>query len=123
MSNLFVSAAMSAAFVSEDCSTYNCTNCKAPCCKLHVGITQQELDNGAYLLTEAPGYPILARKKDGACVYQNKDGSCGIYTRRPYVCRTYTCATDTRIDDKARFETGTPNINILLPEEKSAKDD
>jgi len=119
-SDLYMSAAMSAAMVEGDCTEYNCVNCKAPCCGFHVGLNEQELKNGHYLVTEAPGYPILARTKEGACVYQNPDGSCGIYARRPWICRTYTCEKDTRIDDVARFETGRPNIDTLLPDEKAS---
>jgi Fe-S-cluster containining protein len=117
---IFVTAAMSAAVVSDECAAYNCTNCKAPCCCLHVNLTDLELANGAFLTQEEkiPGTEktvrILARTKDGACVYRLPDGRCSIYATRPYVCRTYTCENDReRITDEARYETGVPNIKLL----------
>jgi len=124
--NVQIQAAMSASIVADECTSYNCTNCKAPCCSFHVGVNEQEQKNGQYMVyrpyeEEVPEYAILARKKDGSCVYQNADGSCGIYKKRPWICRTYTCENDTRIDDKAKFETGKPNVDTLFPEEKKAR--
>lgn len=127
--NVQLTAAMAATIVTDECASYNCTNCKAPCCKYHVGVNDQEQKNGHYLLEypypELPKYAILARKKDGSCVYQNPDGSCGIYHKRPWICRTYTCEKDDRIDNKSRFETGTPNVDmeILLNPKLSQKDE
>jgi len=31
----------------------------------------------------------LKKKKDGSCVFQNRDGRCGIHEKAPVVCRAY----------------------------------
>lgn len=38
----------------------------------------------------ADGVKMLAHKPDGSCVYLTESG-CGIYERRPSVCRLYDC--------------------------------
>ncbi len=108
-----INAAMSAAVVSDECAEYNCTNCKAPCCGLHVTLTPVEHESGVFITTQPLGVYILAQKENGACIYQMDDGRCSIYHRRPYVCRTYTCEHDKeRITDKARFVTGKRELTL-----------
>lgn len=115
---LFMAAAMSSAVVHDECTNYNCTNCKAPCCCFHVNLTPLEIESGSFLTEETHGVRILARKADGSCVYRLDNGHCSIYASRPYVCRTYTCEQDrTRITDEARYETGIPNVKF--PEDKN----
>ena len=116
---MYYDVAYSTSQVEEEKSKYNCVNCKAPCCKFHVGVNAQEVNSKKYMISWQPGYPILARKSDGSCVYQRPDGSCGIYNRRPWICRTYTCEHDTRINDESKYKTGRPNVESLFPEEKN----
>jgi Fe-S-cluster containining protein len=70
--------------------------CKAICCKLDFALTAEEVEGGA--IRWDLGQPYYIRHgRDGGCVHQNRDGSCGVYASRPVICRTYSCADDSRI--------------------------
>jgi hypothetical protein len=71
--------------------------CKARCCTFAVHCSAQDLDEHVVQWDYARPYRIRKRD-DGYCVHSEPDsGRCGVYQRRPAVCRTYDCRNDKRI--------------------------
>lgn len=69
--------------------------CRARCCTLSFALSVQDLDERVARWRYARPY-LIAQRPDGYCVH-NEGGRCGIYERRPGVCRTYDCRQDRRI--------------------------
>lgn len=71
--------------------------CKAICCRLSFPLTAEEVQSGQ--LKWEMGRPYFIRhNSQGACVHQNDaTGACGVYDKRPSICKRYSCETDTRI--------------------------
>jgi Fe-S-cluster containining protein len=71
--------------------------CKAICCRLSFPLTAEEVQSGQ--LKWDLGRPYFIRHNaQGACVHQESaTGACGVYSKRPSLCKSYSCATDTRI--------------------------
>ena len=82
-------------------SPVNCAErmavCKAVCCRLSFPLDVEEVQSGE--LKWELGRPYFIRhNSEGACVHQDAStGACGVYDRRPSVCKRYSCETDTRI--------------------------
>jgi hypothetical protein len=68
--------------------------CKARCCRLTVHLSFQDLDDG--LRWEYARPYELKRDATGYCVHKLEHG-CGVYDRRPSVCRAYDCRNDKRV--------------------------
>jgi len=85
-----------AAPVEVDCAA-RMPVCRAVCCQLSVALSADEVESGR--LRWDLGHPYrLRREADGRCTHQDREtGWCGAYEDRPRPCRTYSCATDTRI--------------------------
>jgi Fe-S-cluster containining protein len=67
-----------------------CASCKACCCKLEVMLMSE--DDVPLHLTEEDrwGGRIMAREDDGWCAALDRETLlCGIYERRPAICRDY----------------------------------
>ena len=65
--------------------------CKARCCTLTVFCSAQDLDEQVVKWDYSRPYRIRKRE-DNYCVHSEpQTGRCGIYERRPAVCRTYDC--------------------------------
>jgi Fe-S-cluster containining protein len=70
--------------------------CKAVCCRLDFALSVPELESGH--LQWDLGRPYFIRHRaDGQCVHNTSCGGCGVYANRPKVCRSYSCANDSRI--------------------------
>lgn len=71
--------------------------CKARCCTLTVFCSAQDLDER--VVHWDYGRPYQIRKRDdGYCAHSEPATfRCGIYDKRPAVCRTYDCRQDRRI--------------------------
>jgi hypothetical protein len=71
--------------------------CKARCCKLTVCLSRQDLDEREIVWDY--GKPYQIRKKDDNYCYHNdaQTHGCGVYQRRPAICRSYDCREDDRI--------------------------
>lgn len=67
-----------------------CDTCQACCCQLPVRVLPGD-DPPEYLLDEDDdGYLILGKHDDGWCLALDRDAmNCGIYDRRPFVCREF----------------------------------
>jgi hypothetical protein len=71
--------------------------CKARCCTLVFPLSVQDLDERVVRWDYARPYQI-GRRPDGYCVHNSVDAcTCTIYDKRPGVCRTYDCRSDSRI--------------------------
>lgn len=71
--------------------------CKARCCTLSVFCSAQDLDERVVQWNYARPYQIRKRD-DGFCAHSDPETRrCGIYERRPAICRTYDCRNDKRI--------------------------
>lgn len=85
--------------------------CRSACCSLDVVLSPQDVEEGA--VRWDLGHPYqLRRSGDGYCCHlQRGSGGCEVYDRRPYVCRSYSCADDKRI--WLDFEKMIPNDETL----------
>lgn len=71
--------------------------CKAICCKLDFALTAEEVEAGEVKWDLGRPYHIR-HCAQGFCVHNDRPtGNCGVYTDRPTICRTYSCAKDKRI--------------------------
>ena len=86
-------------------------HCQSACCSLDVVLSPQDVEEGAVRWDLAHPYH-LRRSADGYCCHLQRDsGGCEVYGRRPYVCRSYSCADDKRI--WLDFEKMIPNEETL----------
>jgi Fe-S-cluster containining protein len=71
--------------------------CKARCCKLTFALSFQDLDEG--VVRWEYGMPYMIRHaEDGYCVHaDSQTRRCGVYEKRPLVCRQYDCRKDARV--------------------------
>jgi len=89
-------------YVLDDLPDIDCAAimpiCKARCCKLTVCLSRQDLDEKEILWDYGKPYQIRKREDDGYCWHNDpKTQGCGVYQRRPAICRSYDCRTDIRI--------------------------
>ena len=71
--------------------------CQGVCCRLWFSLSVQDLTEGLVHWNYGMPYGI-AQDEQGYCVHFDHNAKCcGIYEHRPLICRTYDCATDTRI--------------------------
>jgi len=71
--------------------------CRAVCCKLHFALSADEIEGGKVKWDLGQPYHIR-QEADGTCTHNDRvTGNCGIYSDRPQICRTYSCANDNRI--------------------------
>ena len=71
--------------------------CGAVCCRLKFPLSPEEVERGA--IKWDIGHPYLIRHDtDGCCTHNDRaTHGCTKYDYRPMICRTYSCAGDTRI--------------------------
>jgi Fe-S-cluster containining protein len=99
--------------------TVNCAErmhiCHSICCKLDFALTTQEVEAGGVRWDLGRPYHIR-HEADGFCTHRDRTtGFCGAYACRPAICRTYSCAHDTRIwKDFERMELNTEWIEAHL---------
>lgn len=77
-----------------------CNGCAA-CCHLGVAIQTTKGENPRHFASELVPIDMtnqmgahvwtLKRKPDGSCIYLQPDNKCGIYERRPLICREFDC--------------------------------
>jgi len=70
--------------------------CKARCCRLTFYITRQDIEEGVVKWELGAPYRIRSRN-DGYCEHVAPELGCGIYAKRPSVCRRYDCRLDKRV--------------------------
>lgn len=71
--------------------------CHSVCCKLKFPLSCDEVDHGR--VKWDIGHPYVIRQEaSGYCTHNDAStGRCGVYEDRPGICRSYSCALDTRI--------------------------
>lgn len=87
--------------------------CKAACCRLAVGLSGEDVQEG--VLRWDPGNPYaLQRGDDGWCVHMERGSCrCTVYEARPIPCRGFDCRNDRRI--WLDFEGRVPNPALADP--------
>jgi len=106
---LFVEKGMGVALTKDEQDKYSyhnevridCENrvhlCRASCCRLRFALSIQDVEEGS--VKWDLGHPYMIRQgPDGYCHhFAPQTQCCGIYDRRPVVCRGYDCRQDKRI--------------------------
>jgi Fe-S-cluster containining protein len=71
--------------------------CQAVCCKLKFPLSAPEVESRK--VKWDIGHPYVIRhESSGYCTHNDPETRrCGVYADRPRICRTYSCARDTRI--------------------------
>lgn len=87
-------AAMKAAWSATDLPPIKCGSCRA-CCLGDTVKLQPGDDPRRYKTKLVDGRRVLAKGKDGNCVYLGKAG-CKIQQGKPLACRLYDCRVDYR---------------------------
>jgi Fe-S-cluster containining protein len=90
--------------------------CRGACCRLSFALTVQDLEEGA--VKWALGRPYMIRHDaDGYCHHLERETKhCGIYDKRPIVCRSYDCRKDKRIWADFENRIVSPDLGKLFPE-------
>ncbi|HEY8285691.1 MAG TPA: YkgJ family cysteine cluster protein [Chloroflexota bacterium] len=72
--------------------------CRAACCSMRFALSTQDLDEGVVRWEYGQPYLIRHNPEVGRCVHQDPDTfHCGVYEKRPSVCRVYDCRKDARV--------------------------
>jgi Putative zinc- or iron-chelating domain len=88
--------------------------CKASCCKLRIGLSEEDIREGLLRWDTAAPYE-LAKKPDHSCVHlESGSCRCSVYSYRPMPCRTYDCRKDSRI--WTDFDAMVPNPAVEDPD-------
>ena len=75
---------------SHTTSAVSCTTCRANCCKLEVILMGEDDIPARFTQVDRWDGHVMARLEDGWCAALDRDTMlCGIYERRPGVCRDY----------------------------------
>jgi len=73
-----------------DGTAITCASCKACCCRLEVMIMGEDDVPLEFTEVDRWGGRVMARLDDGWCAALDRDTMlCGVYDRRPAVCRDY----------------------------------
>lgn len=84
-----------------------CAECRACCCRLEVILMGEDRVPERYIRTDRWGGQVMARLDDGWCAALDRETMrCGIYARRPGVCRDYAMGGDDCRIERARAGIG-----------------
>jgi|SRR6185436_5735419 Fe-S-cluster containining protein len=73
-----------------DVTIVSCSSCKACCCRLEVILMGVDDVPSELIAEDLWGGQVMARLADGWCAALDRTTMlCGIYARRPTVCREY----------------------------------
>jgi len=91
--------------------------CEGRCCTLMFPLSFQDLDEGTIRWEYGKPY-LIKHREDGYCVHNTATRGCGVYEKRPAICRSYDCRKDKRIwiDFEQRIPAPWPNQNNAPPE-------
>ena len=83
----------------------SCSTCRANCCKLEVMLMGEDDVPDAFTAIDRWGGHVMARLEDGWCAALNRDTMlCGIYQRRPAICRDYALGGDDCLQQRAKVD-------------------
>lgn len=75
-----------------NCDAGRLMGCRTYCCRLLVRLTEEEAQR---LYPDRPTARFLEKADDGLCIYLDKETCrCGIWDKRPEICRSFDCDTD-----------------------------
>lgn len=81
-----------------------CDSCRACCCRLEVMLMGEDDVPPELTETDPWGGQVMARLADGWCAALERDTlRCGIYARRPGVCRDYPVGDSECIAERSKF--------------------
>jgi Fe-S-cluster containining protein len=94
--------------------------CRGACCRLSFALTVQDLEEGTVKWDLGRPY-MIRRAADGYCHHLEREQKrCGIYERRPIVCRGYDCRKDKRIWADFENRVVSPELENLFPKPTEA---
>jgi hypothetical protein len=87
--------------------------CHAACCRFRFALTVRDVEEGNVKWNL--GQPYMIRQVDGYCFHFDREHQhCGIYEKRPFVCRAYDCRKDKRIWQDFENRIISPEIENLV---------
>ncbi|MDQ2703301.1 MAG: YkgJ family cysteine cluster protein [Pseudomonadota bacterium] len=96
----------------DDCSIdprVACSACEAVCCRLTVVVMPEDDVPRHFLSQEPGGLTVMAHGDDGWCAALDRTHMrCGIYERRPDVCRRFAMGGGYCRSVRAEFEASPP---------------
>lgn len=57
--------------------------------RVHLGLDHQDFETGYLAGLDDDGDLVLNNRPDGACIFLDEHGQCGVYAVRPLQCRSY----------------------------------
>ncbi len=87
-----------------NCDAGRTMGCRTYCCRLLVRLTEDEAQQ---LYPDRPSARFLEKADDELCLYLDRETyRCGIWDKRPEVCRSFDCNTDflLQVAIKEQFE-------------------
>ena len=93
--------------------------CRGACCRLRFALTVQDLEEGS--VKWELGRPYMIRHDaDGYCHHVERETKhCGIYEKRPIICRSYDCRKDKRIWADFENRIVSPDLENLFPRQEA----
>ena len=89
----------------QDGTAVTCAGCGARCCHLEVLILTDTGVPEEFITTDRWGGMSMARAQDGWCVALDQNtGLCGIYDRRPWICREFEMGGPECLEERASPE-------------------
>ena len=83
-----------ASLLPDDGQPVTCERCPAICCQLKVILIAGDDPPARFVDLDEDGLEIMGKADDGWCLALDRDAMrCGIYARRPFVCREFAMAS------------------------------
>ena len=90
-------------------SAVSCSQCEAVCCRLTVVVMPDDDVPRHFIARDAAGMEVMARGADGWCAALDRSlMRCGIYARRPDVCRRFVMGAGYCRSVRAEFKASPP---------------
>lgn len=86
--------------------SFDCSSCKALCCKLEVRLIDDSDDQVPVDFTEQVDslYYAMKQGEDGWCEALDRETMlCSIYEKRPYLCRDYELGGYDCVDERDKY--------------------
>ena len=86
-------------------TTVHCSRCPAICCRLKVLIVAGDDPPEQYIDEDEDGAQVMGKADDGWCSALDRENMrCGIYERRPLVCREFEMAGADCLAERAAWQ-------------------
>lgn len=95
--------------------------CRGACCRLTFALTVQDLEEGRVKWDLGRPY-MIRHDEDGYCHHVERETKrCGLYEKRPVICRAYDCRKDKRIWEDFENRVVSPELEKLFPQRAAAE--